>query len=497
MKKILVLLLIVVFVGACDKGFDELNVNPTKPTQLEPATKFTFIQLYTSGEWYGSFLFYSVIQLMPNVQHFNITTYGPAFGYQGGKNVHFYWEAQYANPIKNLVDLTAQLEASDASTADADLAIVGIQKVLIFSRLTDLWGDIPYSEAAKGSIDGVRFPKYDKQSDIYADMLTTLENSVATLNSGGDNSFGSADIMFGGDNAKWTKFANSLMLRLAMRMVKVDVADAQSWATKAISGGVMESNADIAYLQMEDHPNDGGPNVNQFTKCLTSRHQNQIKISKTLMDYMKSRNDPRVSVLFSTVDGNTDFALQEGQDINDATRGDANSKPNINIFGGSGVILYDAPFFFQTYSEVEFMLAEAAERWGLAGGDVEAHYNAGVTAAMDYLSMYGHGVGVSQTEIDDYLTANPFVPANALQMINEQYWIATFGNAQETFANWRRSGYPALVPFDVAATLTGGEIPRRFVYIGSEKLSNKNNVDLAVANMGGDSNTTRVWWDVN
>jgi len=496
MKKIFILLFMIVALGACDNGFEDINVNPTKPLQLDPSTKFTFVQLHTSGEWYGSYLFYSVIQLMPNVQHINITHYGPIFGYKPGKNLHFFFKAQYANTIKNIVDLEAQLKESTSPNASVDLAIVGVQKVLAFSRITDLWGDIPYSEAGKGFLEGNRFPKYDKQSDIYADMLTTLENSVSALKADGESSFGAADVMYAGDKSKWEKFANSLMLRLALRMVKVDEAKAKEWATKAIAGGVMTDNSDIAFLQMENHPNDQGPNVNQLTKCLTSRHQNQIKISKTLMDYMKSRNDPRVSVLFSTVDGKTDFDLQEGQDINDPTRGDANSKPNINIFGGSGIILYDAPFFFQTYAEVEFMLAEAAQRWGLGDGDVEKHYNAGVSAAMSYLSMYGHGVGVTQEQIDAYLAANPFDAANALQMINEQYWIATFGNATETFSNWRRSGYPELVPFEVANELTGGEIPRRFVYIGSEKLSNTANVQEAIDRIpGGDKNTSRVWWD--
>lgn len=496
MKKIFILLFMIVALGACDKGFEDVNVNPTKPLQLDPSTKFTFVQLYTSGEWYGSYLFYSVIQLMPNVQHINITHYGPIFGYKPGKNLHFFFKAQYANTIKNIVDLEVQLKESTESTKEVDLALVGIQKVLAFSRITDLWGDIPYSEAGKGFLEGNRFPKYDKQSDIYADMLTILENSVATLKSGGETSFGSADIMYKGDLSKWEKFGNSLMLRLAMRMVKVDNAKAKEWATKAIAGGVMESNDDIAFLQMENNPDDGGPNVNQLTKCFTSRHKNQIKISKTLMDYMKSRNDPRVSVLFSTVDGDTSFDLQEGQDIDDPTKGDANSKPNINIFGGSGNIIYDAPFFFQTYAEVEFMLAEAAERWGLGDGNVEAHYNAAVTAAMSYLSMYGHGVGVTQEQIDTYLAANPFDASNALKMINEQYWVATFGNATETFSNWRRSGYPELVPFKVADELTGGKIPRRFVYIGAEKLSNAANVNEAASRIeGGDKNTSRVWWD--
>ena len=494
MKKILIILTIVLTVGACDKGFNEMNVDPTKPSQIDPSAKFTHLQLHTAGEWYGSYLFYSVLQLMPNVQQINITSYHPIFTYKSGKNTHMFYEAQYKYSIKTLVDLRQQLSESTAKTKDIDLAILDIQKVLTFSRITDLWGDIPYSEAGLGAIEGIRFPKFDTQSSIYDDMLTSLESAVTTLDSGGASSFGNADIIYGGDTYKWQKFANSLMLRLALRMVKVDNGKAQTWAQKAINGGVMQSNDDIAYIKMENHPNDQGPNVNQLTKCLTSRHQNQIKISKPFMDFMKDRNDPRVSVLCSTVDGNTDFAIQEGQDINDFSKSDANSKPNINIFGGSGMVIYDAPFFFQTYAEVEFMLAEAAKRWGSLS-DVAPHYNEGVKAAMNYLSLY-EGVSISETEINEYLTNNPFDDAHALQMINEQYWVATFGNGVESYSNWRRSGFPDLVPMDIAGGLTDGEIPRRFIYPGSEKLNNTENVQEAIDRLsGGDTNTSRVWWD--
>ncbi|TXD47890.1 SusD/RagB family nutrient-binding outer membrane lipoprotein [Polaribacter sp. IC073] len=495
MKKIFILVVILCTFSFCDDGFEELNVNPTKPVQLDPSTKLTYIQLYTGGSSYVAYLFWNVIHFMQNVQHLNNTSY-VSFLYKEG-NTHWLFEEQFKTTVKNIADLEAQLETSTAPTATVDLAIARVQKVLIFSRITDAYGDIPYSEAGKGFLEGIRFPKYDTQSSIYSNMLETLEASVVVLNSGGTSSYGTADLMFAGDTGKWKKFANSLMLRLAMRMVKVDDASAKAWATKAISGGVMTSNADIAFLQYENSANDGGPNVNPLTKCFTSRASTQVKISKTFMDFMKDRDDPRVSVLASTVSGDTDPALQFGQDINIATRGTANSKPNINIFGGSGNVVYDAPFFFQTYAEVEFMLAEAGERWSLAGGatNVETHYNAGVTAAMQYLSMYGNGANITTTQIDDYLNTNPFVPAEALKMINEQYWVATFGNGLETFSNWRRSGYPELVPASVAATLTGGEIPRRLPYPASEKLNNPANVEAAIVQQGGDLLTTRMWWD--
>jgi hypothetical protein len=108
--------------------------------------------------------------------------------------------------------------------------------------------------------------------------------------------------------------------------------------------------------------------------------------------------------------------------------------------------------------------------------------------------MYGHGVGITPTQISDYLTANPFVAANALKMINEQYWVATFGNALESFSNWKRSGYPVLVPI-VSPSVTGTEITRRLPYPGTEILNNPDNVAAAIAQQGGNLLTTRMWWD--
>lgn len=496
MKNLYIILVFVLMFGSCDDGFEDLNVNPTKSSQLDPSIKLSYIQLYTGGSNYVAFLFWNVIHLMENMQQINNTSYTNSFLYKTGHHYRFF-EEQFKTTVKNIADLEAQLELSDAPTASVDLAIVKVQKVLIFSRLTDAYGDIPYSEAGKGLLEGIRFPKYDKQSDIYADMLLQLEAATTVLSLGGQSSYGNGDLLYGGDASKWKKFANSLMLRLAMRMVKVDPNAAKTWASKAINGGVMESNMDIAYTQYEDAADSSGPNVNPLTKCFTSRVQNQIKISGTFMDFMKGNNDPRVSVLCSTVDGKTAFDLQFGQAINDNTKSAANSKPNINIFGGSGIIVYDAPFFFQTYAEVEFMMAEASERWGIGTGDVESHYNAGVRAAMEYLELYGAGGIIATADIDTYLTENPFIASQALKMINEQYWVATFGNGLETFSNWKRSGYPALVPLDIATTLTNGKIPRRLVYPASESLNNPDNYNAAVIQQGGDDLLTRMWWDAN
>ncbi len=506
MKKIIFILAIVFAFGACDNGFDEMNVDPVNPSVSPAKNQLTYVELFTAGNGYVANLFWNIIHAQANMQQTHITSYSGAFAYKPGHTYRLYDE-QFKTVIKNVVDLENNLSKATTPTAAEDLAIVKVWRVLAFSRLTDAYGDIPYSEAGKAFIEGIRFPKFDKQEDIYADMLKTLDEAATVLKNGNASSFGSGDIVYKGDITKWAKFANSLMLRLAMRMTKVDEAKAQEWATKAINGGVMESNDDIAYIVFDQTADNRGPSVNPTTKGFSSRHIYQIKISKTFMDFLQSHNDPRIGVLCSLPDGNTDPAVQSGQEIDDYTKGAANSKPNVHIFGsktytdmngqvvpGTASEIYDAPYFFQTYAEVELMEAEAAYRWGI-GGDAKSHYEAGVAAAMDYLSLYGHGVGVSSSEISDYLTANPFVESDALKMINEQYWVATFPNGLETMSNWKRSGYPELVPLKVADQLTNGEIPRRFVLPASEAVQNPDNYNAAYPS-GTDVITGRMWWDV-
>ncbi|MFD1315876.1 SusD/RagB family nutrient-binding outer membrane lipoprotein [Namhaeicola litoreus] len=510
MKKLIYLFLIVLSFSACDNGFEEMNVDPTKPTALPPNVAITGIQMYTAGTSYVASLFYHMGVVMPIMQQLNCTSY--TWEYTRSQDARFFDE-QFPSSVKGIVDLVNNLEKAEGPFAETDLAIANVWKVLVFSRLTDAYGDIPYSEAAKGFIEGIRFPKYDTQESIYADMLRILEESSNILAKGGENSFGQGDVVYGGDTMKWKKFANSLMLRLAMRMVKVDPAAAQAWASKAIDAGVMESNDDIAYMRFESTAGYGGvfgPTVNPISRSFASRFGNQVKMAGTFIDFMKERNDPRVSVLSSTTAGETDFDLQVGQPNEDRSRTSANSKPNMKIFGGlvgwswfRSEGNYDAPFFFQTYAEVELMLAEAAYRWGLAGGDVEDHYNKGVTSAMTYLKLYEAAAltqageaTITQAQIDAYLEENPFNANEALKMINEQYWVASFPNGLETWANWKRSGYPELVPQEFNWSETDGGIPRRFTYPATERANNPDNLQEAIDRQG-DQLTTRIWWDVN
>ncbi|ETN94303.1 SusD/RagB family nutrient-binding outer membrane lipoprotein [Zhouia amylolytica] len=494
MKKSIYILLIAVVLSACDQGFDELNVDPTKPNQVNVQNKLTSTQLYTSGERYENWRA-NLIYCSTMMQHFATTA-----GYWSGDK--YTWNQGYAssmidriygNAVKTVEDMLVQID--EEGLPEEMKSITRIMRVFIYHRLTDLYGDVPYSEAGKAVIDGILTPKYDAQSEIYADMLKELEEATAALGDG-TSGFGAADIMFQGDQGKWRRFGYSMMMRLGFRLIKVDPAASQQWVTKAIAGGVMESNADIAYIQHTPGPE--GINRNGNGEVFTA--DASMRMSDTFIAVLQ--DDPRLPILAARRSDNSTApadlkGLPNGLDLNmlEEMTGEENTdlyaEPNRNIITGE-----DAPMFFQTYAEVEFMLAEAAERWGLAGGDPAPHYNAGVRAAMKMLELYGEAAIIDDADIDTYLAAYPFDPANALEQINTQYWAATFLNEYEAFANWRRSGLPNLTPVNYPGNVTNGTIPRRLTYSTSEQSINKENYDAAVAAQGPDLLTTRVWWDV-
>ncbi len=478
-------------VGACDEGFDELNVNPTRPPQIAAANKLTAVQKFISSERYDNWRAGMIYQ-STMMQHIATTA-----GYWDGDK--YTWNRGYAsslmdryygNAIKTIEDLMFQLDQEEAP--DEMKAIVRIMRVFAFSRLTDLYGDVPYSEAGKAVLEGIFLPKYDAQSEIYPDMLNELEESAAALSSG-TSGFGAADVIYNGDQAKWKKLANSLMLRLGLRLIKVDPAAAQSWATKAIAGGVMESNDDIFYLQHDNN------NRNGISEVFAA--DGNPRMSKTFIDFLQAGNDPRLPILAARRgDGSTaaEDLIGFPNGLNSAMllemtgeeNTDAYAEPNRDILAA-----FEAPMIFQTYAEVQFMIAESNVRWGI-GGDAETAYNNGVRAAMKQLSLYTDAAAIADADIDTYLAVNPYDAANAIEQIANQYWVATFLNEYETFSNWRRVGFPTLVPVNFPGNETGGTIPRRLTWTENEAAVNADNYQAAIAAQGPDILTTRVWWDV-
>ena len=489
MKKILLTFFALSLVlSSCEfgEGFEEMNIDPNKASQLDVSNKFASAILKTSGgryeNWRASLIYQSTM-----IQHLSSTA-----GYWSGDKyfrsdqyANALWDRYYPDVIKEIEDIRAQLTSEGNS--GSEMGMLRILRVFAFTRLTDIYGDIPYSEAGQGYINGILKPKYDAQQDIYMDMLKELEAAVAQL--GSSTTMGAGDIMFQGNMAKWKAWGNSMMLRLAMRLTKADSATAKAWAEKAVAAGTMTSNDHIAMVQHTDGP--AGINKNGHGEVWQA--DGNARMSKTFMDWMS--DDPRLTVLAQrTSDGSTAVADLIGM----PNGSDGNSIPDNSIYASLNDDLkgVDVPMVFHSYAEVRLLKAEMAFRGWSVPGDAKTHYEAGVKAAMQMLgTIYPKTTAISDAEVATYLAAKPYDAARGWEMISEQYWAATLLNEYESFNNWRRTGYPTLTPVNYDGNVTGGTIPRRLIYPVSEQNTNGENYGAAVARQGADNFTTRIWWD--
>ena len=481
MKKILITCLALgFFFTSCefDKGFEEMNVNPNSAAQVGVATKITKLQTDISGSryenWRNSLIYNSTI-----VQHHAENNWWAGDTYNRNDDWSFaQWNQAYGGMVKGVQDIIHQLETEgDTGT---HMGIARILRVFIFHRVTDLYGDCPYSEAGKGYIDGILKPKYDKQQDIYMDMLKELEEAVAQIS--GDGALGGADVMFAGSAAKWKAFGNSMMLRLAMRVTAADAATAQAWAVKAIGGGTMTSNDHIAAVKHGD--GSSGRRNGHGEVFLVDQGS---RISTTFMSRMNG--DPRKTRLFMRAGDKSQaeadlVGMVNGLKNDPYTDLDGNAIPaagDTSVYAMVATELQSltAPMVMQTYAEVEFLKAEAAIRGWISTSDKD-HYEAGVTAAMKMLEGVYGTAPITDAEISAFLAGDGAYKAGGTvaerwEQVMDQYFIATYLNEYEAFSNWRRSGFPTITATRHPNSYTGGKIMVRMIYPTAESGSNAEN----------------------
>jgi hypothetical protein len=533
-KNLYIGLLGITMMTGCTKDFDKINTDPTQssPANFDAnyflsASQANYLNAITG--YNGAILFQSGW-----VQIFASTTTGAANYYSNmdkyapSGNTNDYasraWSVNYraaslANEIvRNLGSDPEKVNVVSAAT---------VMKVLALHYVTDIYGDIPYSEALKGA-DGVSLPKYDKQQEVYTAMLAELDEALSKFDAA--KAKPTADLFpYNGDVAKWKKFGYSLMLRIAMRLTKVDATTARAYAEKAAAGGTMAGIADDAYIVSD---NTNGYRNENARALITPADFYQVRWSKTLIDYLKSTTDPRVSAIAEVPQaglaanqntsltgdnsyaaqlglpngwdmngGSTDISLSPGYPGGTGSGGDLTpigrySRPRLEVYTD-----LDAPVFVLTYAESELLLAEAAVRGWNVGGTASAHYANGVSAALQSLATMSPAAAISATTANNYAAANPLNTSStnaSLKQINEQYWATTgiFLNFVEAWNNWRRSGYPALTPVNYVGNFSSGSIPRRQLYPTGEATSNGANYQIGVGSLtGGDVWTSRVWWD--
>lgn len=480
---------------ACETDLTGLNTNPNNPTVAPAPSLFTNATVTTVGRFNGGFQTLSMTSLF--AQHVAQVQYVEE---DRGRIRTEVIDGLFTNLYVN--ELEDYQKVIDIGVLDELPNVSGPAYVMqswVYQNITDLWGDIPYSEALKGDVAGGSLtPKYDPQKDIYYGLLQTLTDASAAMTTSGAGDLGTADPIYNGDISKWLKFSNSLRARMAMRIQKVDPAkaDAELQAAFAAPGGVMTSNSDNALLAW---PGDGVFD-NPWAGTFSTRDDHRV--SKTLLDTMNVLQDPRVKIYAqpTRADPSVYVGLQNGLDnvtvtpfFNTTSRIGEIFYPGATSYGTFGTSAgKQTPSYLLTFAEVSFIQAEAAERGigGLSGAG--AYYDAGVRASILQW-------GGTDAEADAYLQ-QPGVAyvggATGLQQIGLQKWIAFFSQGTEAWSDWRRTGNPATIKMGPKAYPDVLQIPRRIPYSSNEQSVNAASLSAAIAQQGPDLYSTRMWWDM-
>jgi hypothetical protein len=507
----------VLLAGACDSGFTDINTNPNAPTDV-PAQYILPQAIQTTvgtgapigAHQYGYGSTWSVLEFAGLfAQHWAKIQYTDEDMYLLRDGViENLWTVQYANSLK---DWQAIVDKGVETGLVNQEATGRTMKAFNFHFVTDIWGDVPYSEALQG--DGetkVTAPAYDPQSAIYADMVAQLGTAVGMFNPGAPG-WGTADLMYGGDIAAWARFANSLRLRLGMRMVNSASTQARQAveAAAAHSAGLITTNSQNAVLRYLDSA------PNQSPLFANARSRNDHAPSRTLVNMLGAFNDPRLPIYAEPVQNDSlamgNYVIYDGK----VYRGAQNSVespsvpplPTISRIGyywrGGPSAVADfpssatTPTLLMTAAEVHFLLAEAALRGWNVPGTAQGHYEAGIRAAMAQYDG-AMGIAIPTARVDAYLLQNGVAWGTAptgdnLELIIKQKWLALYTNGFEAYAEYRRTGYPTEITVgpDAAFSFVPGRIP----YPGLEQSLNRTNWEAAKAAQGNDgAYAGKVWW---
>ncbi|MCA8833065.1 SusD/RagB family nutrient-binding outer membrane lipoprotein [Hymenobacter pini] len=481
---------------ACTDRFADINTDPTTITTVTPDELFSralkYGTLYDSDFEVGEHLHANLwVQYFANSKpEVNTDRYESNDQWASKFWDHFY--TGYGMDLQQAIRLV-----QDDPTQVNRLSQARIWRAFLFQRMTDYWGDIPYTAAFGGASANTQ-PTYDAQAAIYTSILRELAEAAAALDDTKTENFGPADLLYANPqavnrvttvaaaNLRWKQFANSLRLRMAMRLSEADPSLAATQVRAALAAGVMQSGPESAVMR-----NTGGSvRINQ-NPLATILGFNDCRISATLIEYLVRYRDPRLPVFAAPLAGTTSTwaGMPNGLSVTQLTLAEYN--PDNFSQGGQR---YQSPNNDQnllTYAEVCFLRAEACLRGWDATGSAESWYNAGVREALLL-------AGVTSPAAATTYLQQPGVqyePGRALEQIITQKWLSLFGhNGFEAFAEYRRTGFPRLRPGQSLGE-TNGQVPRRLRYPSIEQRLNTTAYQQAVSRQGPDLLTTPVWWD--
>lgn len=471
MKKILITLLFSVVLVSCqsDEQYEDLNRDPKKPTEGAAGFLFNSATKSLVDQMTSTNVNTNIFRLLG--QYWTETTYTDEANYDfTNRNIpQNHWSEMYRDVLldlktaKEIIDADVELSSTEKESRKAQAEVL---MIYTWQQLVDTFGDIPYTNALGDST----LPSYDDAATIYSDLIIKLDAAIPNLGTG----FVSADKLYGGNTASWKKFANSLKLKLGIRLADVNPTLSTSTVSSAVSAGVFTSNADNASYQYEGST----PNTNPVWNSLVESGRSDFVAANTIVDIMNNLNDPRRSVFFKE---NVGPGLYQG-----GTYGTTSSFANNSQIGA---LIHDptSPASLIDYSEVSFFLAEAAERSFVGTpADAEIHYNNAITASFDYWGVTGVA-GYLATSSVAYTTAT----GTWKEKIGTQFWLAMYNRGFEGWTVWRKYDAPTFnIPGD-----TGNPVPTRYTYPVNEQNLNPTNWTAASSAIGGDTRTTKLFWD--
>lgn len=478
MKKIILIVLTIALVVSCqtDKQYEDLNRDPKNPTQVQAEFLFNAATKSLYDQMTSTNVNTNIFRLLG--QYWTETTYTDEANYDfNGRNItQNHWSELYRDVLLDLktakenVDADTNLSEDQKNAMNAQIEVLAIYT---WQQLVDSFGDIPYSQALNAG--EFVLPAYDDAATIYLDLIDRLNAAIPNINGTG---FGDADPIYGGDAAAWGKFANSLLLRIGIRIADAPgmSADAQAAIQAAVAGGVFTSNEDNAALNYESAP----PNTNPVWDELVQSGRSDFVSANTVIDFMNNLNDPRRAFYFRE---NLGAGVFQG-----GTYGATSSYANNSQVGD---IMHEptTPASLIDYAEVSFYLADAAER-SISGTPANAagFYNQAITASFDYWGAPDVATYLANPDVN-YATA----PGTWREKIGNQFWLAMYNRGFEGWTAWRTYDSPA---FNLPAD-SGLPVPTRYTYPINEQNLNESNWSAASAAIGGDEQTTKLFWDVN
>lgn len=475
-----ILTAIVLFIPfSCTDDFDELNTNPKLVTDeiIKPGLMLTYVLKNSSFE---------IMNQGRVGEYSGYTSRGDS-----GQPLTFGNFGSFNGYTDHIVNLAAIIRLTqDEPTQSHMNAIARIWKVWVFHRMTDAYGDIPYSEVAQSVDKVIISPAYDTQESIYTDLLNELKEAAAQLNSGTDQeSFGAADVVYGGDADSWKRFANSLRLRLAIRVRYADASLAQTHISEVLGSDLITSNSQSAVVTSEGEGAVDLSNTNPLYQNFVNGNAgagNATVVGITLTENLLSTDDPRMPVYLKP-NINDEY-------IGRAINMDPDEKEAYTEVARMDDAFIQAEFDFNAMlaAEVSFLRAEAALA-GLSSENANDLFKEGIQLSME---QYGVDTGDITTFLASAAGSLAGTEEEKLEQIIVQKYLALFGDSYEAWTEHRRTGYPRQWIGSLSALDTDNAMPRRSAYPLGEYNLNGENVKVAASRLvGGDLLTSRVWWD--